>query len=595
MLGPVRADSAITLDESLRCCDDNSSNHRVRTREEDYPEPEIDSASLLLRKESWHSQTRTSSQEGEGALGHSVPELAPIDQQAVETTSQSAHSVMDDESQTSHEQVELLDGDAVPKPISRQRTNSPCPPEIQQFAGGNKEPTKVLSIRDAVREQLAKDRSAGSRSRTSRQDSAPSLGASIRSRRSTGDVLGESSERSAAPKRPQRQLSTENPEDLGISNEDTSQLRKPQRQVSRDDVTAFDEINFEPEDNPVKPRPECRRRRSMNDLQALLNQRSTHSRESMSRQRSGGCLQLPCDDSTQSSQQRSLSPRSRAAPKRESGLVDDVRSVHGHQSLNGLSALTKASRESRNARRDRRRRKKTDSPSRHTTSTSNVIKKPNFKKRVTTPISGHHSASQILDEAWVEKWLDSQDDDGSTSSASSFSSRSAPFQWRAGQKLQESEKPADGLLLQSSARAPVEFVIVDREEKLIEHVTEKKGRVIQMPMPIMVEATSGTRTTMDADVSLTWAYDPTTGTYRMMQMETRTSPWLCVCGQENDGDFNFCGMCATPQRWTCANCNFSKNKCRFPHCGGCGTRRAAKMDVQPPRPSYLVPPGGAIY
>ncbi|CAB9522332.1 expressed unknown protein [Seminavis robusta] len=51
-------------------------------------------------------------------------------------------------------------------------------------------------------------------------------------------------------------------------------------------------------------------------------------------------------------------------------------------------------------------------------------------------------------------------------------------------------------------------------------------------------------------------------------------PWICICGAENDDDFNFCGMCASKKLWTCSSCQFDRNKCRFPHCGGCGTRRS---------------------
>ncbi|CAB9522331.1 expressed unknown protein [Seminavis robusta] len=60
-------------------------------------------------------------------------------------------------------------------------------------------------------------------------------------------------------------------------------------------------------------------------------------------------------------------------------------------------------------------------------------------------------------------------------------------------------------------------------------------------------------------------------------------PWICLCGEENDPDFRFCGMCAHPERWTCSNptCQFHRNKCRQLHCGGCGARR-----VVAPKPMY---------
>jgi len=50
-------------------------------------------------------------------------------------------------------------------------------------------------------------------------------------------------------------------------------------------------------------------------------------------------------------------------------------------------------------------------------------------------------------------------------------------------------------------------------------------------------------------------------------------PWICVCEEENDYDFAFCGMCGAPQKWTCTHCQFPRNKNRASFCGGCGMRR----------------------
>lgn len=61
-------------------------------------------------------------------------------------------------------------------------------------------------------------------------------------------------------------------------------------------------------------------------------------------------------------------------------------------------------------------------------------------------------------------------------------------------------------------------------------------------------------------------------------------PWICLCGEDNDADFNFCGMCAAPQKWTCGSCGFNRNKNRSPHCGGCGLRRAGA--AQPMMPNH---------
>jgi hypothetical protein len=61
-------------------------------------------------------------------------------------------------------------------------------------------------------------------------------------------------------------------------------------------------------------------------------------------------------------------------------------------------------------------------------------------------------------------------------------------------------------------------------------------------------------------------------------------PWNCLCGEENDHDFNFCGMCAKPEKWTCTSCQFARNKCRQLHCGGCGASRMPREGTNMSRP-----------
>ena len=50
-------------------------------------------------------------------------------------------------------------------------------------------------------------------------------------------------------------------------------------------------------------------------------------------------------------------------------------------------------------------------------------------------------------------------------------------------------------------------------------------------------------------------------------------PWQCACGEENDADCKFCGMCARSQKWTCTKCYFANNKCRAIFCGGCAAQK----------------------
>ncbi|CAB9515165.1 expressed unknown protein [Seminavis robusta] len=53
------------------------------------------------------------------------------------------------------------------------------------------------------------------------------------------------------------------------------------------------------------------------------------------------------------------------------------------------------------------------------------------------------------------------------------------------------------------------------------------------------------------------------------------APWSCMCGEVNEADANFCGMCARYKKWTCTECYFANNKCRAIFCGGCAKQRSA--------------------
>ena len=51
------------------------------------------------------------------------------------------------------------------------------------------------------------------------------------------------------------------------------------------------------------------------------------------------------------------------------------------------------------------------------------------------------------------------------------------------------------------------------------------------------------------------------------------SGWLCGCGEDNECDFMYCGLCGTPRhppKWSCLLCGFVKNKSGRTFCGGCG-------------------------
>jgi len=56
-------------------------------------------------------------------------------------------------------------------------------------------------------------------------------------------------------------------------------------------------------------------------------------------------------------------------------------------------------------------------------------------------------------------------------------------------------------------------------------------------------------------------------------------PWLCTCGQDNDGNQSFCGMCGTSKTWQCAGCDFD-NKCKFKFCSMCGIPKTVKTETE---------------
>lgn len=61
---------------------------------------------------------------------------------------------------------------------------------------------------------------------------------------------------------------------------------------------------------------------------------------------------------------------------------------------------------------------------------------------------------------------------------------------------------------------------------------------------------------------------------------TANSSWVCNCGEDNEYDFVYCGLCGTsrhPPRWICSSCQFTRNKSGRSFCGGCGVRRTSRI------------------
>lgn len=283
---------------------------------------------------------------------------------------------------------------------------------------------------------------------------------------------------------------------------------------------------------------------------------------------------------------RSKSPKTRATPKQETELTDEVpgsdrehpdsKQGFSHRSWAGTSTLS-ANGPSRPERSARRRRKKNTKDKKETCSLSPYRRRGNTPSELLFPYNaGAKSESDVLDTSFGRQVTDGD------------SGRQKPS-W-----IQDDE-PCGG----TGCCAPVEFVTVSRDDVPVPNTGDGRGDSLQKSgmRPVLIETCHGVLTTMDSSASLTWAYDPSSGTYRMTPVTAPATgmPWLCVCGQENEADFNFCGVCATPQRWICPCCHFQKNKCRFPHCGGCGARRAENVDLQPPRPTYYVPAVESIY
>ncbi|CAB9505652.1 expressed unknown protein [Seminavis robusta] len=76
-----------------------------------------------------------------------------------------------------------------------------------------------------------------------------------------------------------------------------------------------------------------------------------------------------------------------------------------------------------------------------------------------------------------------------------------------------------------------------------------------------------------------FANGSTTGNSSNIQKKCQPKEWLCTCGETNEGEQNFCGMCGSSQRWECSDCDF-KNKCKFRFCGMCGIAKKAKGELQ---------------
>lgn len=51
--------------------------------------------------------------------------------------------------------------------------------------------------------------------------------------------------------------------------------------------------------------------------------------------------------------------------------------------------------------------------------------------------------------------------------------------------------------------------------------------------------------------------------------------WTCVCHSQIANCMKFCGMCQTPQHWSCDECHFDENPCLFNFCGGCAADKPA--------------------
>lgn len=58
---------------------------------------------------------------------------------------------------------------------------------------------------------------------------------------------------------------------------------------------------------------------------------------------------------------------------------------------------------------------------------------------------------------------------------------------------------------------------------------------------------------------------------------TKSSVWMCTCGEETELMYKHCGMCGNKRNWACGVCSFEKNMCKFKFCGECG---AAKQEEE---------------
>jgi len=69
-----------------------------------------------------------------------------------------------------------------------------------------------------------------------------------------------------------------------------------------------------------------------------------------------------------------------------------------------------------------------------------------------------------------------------------------------------------------------------------------------------------------------------------------SSSWTCTCGYTLALCMKFCGMCATPQHWTCglAECHFDQNLAVFKYCGGCGGPRCESQQPKKQSQTSLV-------
>lgn len=186
----------------------------------------------------------------------------------------------------------------------------------------------------------------------------------------------------------------------------------------------------------------------------------------------------------------------------------------------------------------------------------------------------------------------SDDDDSSCSSSSSSSIASEDFDLTTGLWSQESAplkvNPKNLPSRSTSKENPMRwkkddgsFITQATPDELqmalnegINLAAQKRGAALQQQKLARVpSAMDGTQRTAASSTSCASAELDFTSMQITVVYQPAPKDWRCLCGEENDHDYKFCGMCAIPQYWTCNTCQFERNKCRNVCCGGCGARR----------------------